>query len=124
MSALTDIKGIGPVLAKACADKGYRSIKKIATAVVADLATVPGISEARAKMLVAAAKSLLANGPAAKASVAAKVTKADSGGKKNRTKKPTPRKIPTKVELSKKDKKRKKDKKGKKAKKFGSGDSH
>jgi len=114
MSALTDIKGIGPVLAKACADKGYRTIKKIATAVVAELATVPGISEARAKVLVAAAKSLLADVPAPKVAVAAK---ADSGVKNKRAKKPTPKKKSAKAEISKKDKKAKKAKKSGKNKK-------
>ncbi|MBC8242604.1 MAG: helix-hairpin-helix domain-containing protein [Alphaproteobacteria bacterium] len=104
MGALTEIKGIGPVLAKACADKGYRTVKKVAAAVAADLATVPGISEARAKILIAAAQTLLADALPPKTVAAAKT---ESGVKKKRTKKPTPEKKNAKARKAKKGKKNK-----------------
>ena len=62
MSEIVEIKGVGPVLAKACAGKGYGSVEKIAAAVVVELAVVPGVSEVRAKQLIDAAKTLLNGG--------------------------------------------------------------
>ncbi len=124
MGALTEIKGIGPVLAKACTDKGYRSVKKIAAAVVAELVVVPGISEARAKTLIAAAKSLHEGSPKAKAAVAGDAAKINSGGKKKPAKKSSPKKKSAKAEKSrnvKKDKKPKKAKKTGKKKSLGKG---
>lgn len=67
MPELTEIKGVGPVLAKACVDKGFDNVERIAAAVLHDLVAVPGISEARARLVITAAQNLLQNGAAASA---------------------------------------------------------
>ena len=59
MPELIEIKGIGPALAKACTDNGYGSVETIAAAVLNDLIAVPGINEAKAKLVIAAAQDLL-----------------------------------------------------------------
>lgn len=59
MPELVEIKGIGPALAKACAANGYGSVETIAAAVLNDLVAVPGINEAKAKLVIAAAQDLL-----------------------------------------------------------------
>ncbi len=89
MSAITDIKGVGPVLAKTCADRGFGSIKKISTAKAADLAAVPGIGEAKAQLMIADALALLAAVPATdgKAAVEAKKQKKKKGKKSKKAKK-------------------------------------
>ena len=84
MPALVEIKGVGPVLAKACAEKGFGSAADIAAAKVGDLAAVPGISEARASLLIEAAKAVLADPPAAPAAKSKK--DAGKGGKKKKSK--------------------------------------
>ena len=61
MSEVTKIKGVGPVLAKAFTKKGFVSIENVAACKAADLATVSGVSETRAKELIKAAKLLLKN---------------------------------------------------------------
>jgi len=58
MSALTEIKGIGPALAAAFAANGFKTVDKIALASPQEFAVVPGISVARAGILIAAAKTL------------------------------------------------------------------
>jgi len=60
MSALTEIKGIGPALAAACAANGFKTVDQIALASPQEFAVVPGISVARAGILIAAAKTLAA----------------------------------------------------------------
>ena len=74
MHEIVEIKGVGPVLAKACAGKGYGSVEKIATAMVVELVAVPGVSEVRAKQLIDAAKTLLNGGSMESAVVAAGTT--------------------------------------------------
>lgn len=59
MPEIVEIKGVGPVLAKACIGNGYGSVEKIAAATVVDLVVVPGVSETKAEQLIGAAKSLL-----------------------------------------------------------------
>lgn len=59
MPEIVEIKGVGPVLAKACADNGYGSVQRIAMALLNELVAVPGISETRARQLIAAAQALL-----------------------------------------------------------------
>ena len=61
MRDVVEIKGVGPVLAKACAEKGYHSVKEIAEAKPCALACVQGIGPARAEHLIGAARSLLGN---------------------------------------------------------------
>ncbi len=61
MRDVIEIKGVGPVLAKACAEKGYHSVKKIAEAKPCALACVNGVGPARAQHLIGAARSLLGN---------------------------------------------------------------
>jgi len=108
MRETTSIKGIGPVLAKSCADRGYRRAKDIASATVSDLKIVPGINDARARQLIAAAKTLLKGAsPAANADSA----KHQSPSKKKKKKKG--KKIKTKNAKKKKNKKQKKKKKKK-----------
>ena len=62
MPEIVAIKGVGPVLAKACIEQGYGSVEKIAAAMVVELVAVPGVSEIRANQLIDAAKSLLNGG--------------------------------------------------------------
>ena len=109
MPELVELKGVGPVLAKACAERGYESVETIAAAKADDLVVVRGISPARAQMLIEAARTLLNGGSATEATVAdvgggpavrVKPAKKDNGKKKKKNKK-----------------KRKKDKKNKKGKK-------
>ncbi len=126
MAEIIDIKGVGPVLAKACTDNGYGSIGKIATAMLSDLVAVPGVSEAKAKILIGAAQALLRDQPspngAAPSGMEAKLeetqpkeAKPEGRGKKKKTKKSDDRKK-GKGKKSKM-KKRKKEKKKKKSKK-------
>ncbi len=58
MPSLTDIEGVGPSLAAACVKNNYRTIAKIAAAKPSDLSVVPGISEKRAGLIIASARSL------------------------------------------------------------------
>ena len=124
MATITELKGVGPVLAKACVDKGYRSVKDIATAVAAELETVPGIGHARAGMLIAAAKQVMASSAEPAMPKAADGKKKKAGRKpafgKGAAKKGAPKKKSAKAEKSKKAKKVKKAKKpGKTEKKSG-----
>jgi len=59
MPSLIEIKGVGPSLAAACVKKNYRTITKIAAATPKELASVPGITEKSAPLIIASAKSLL-----------------------------------------------------------------
>ena len=79
MNEIIKIKGVGPVLAKAFAKKGFSNVENIADGKVADLATVSGVSEKRAKELIKAAKLLLKN--LALTEAARKAKPAKSGGK-------------------------------------------
>ena len=122
MPELTAIKGVGPVLAKACAENGYDHVEQIAAAMLHDLVTVPGISEAKAKLVIAAAQDLLqkepaSNGQAMPSEVApteadAEVVAAPS--KNAKTKKQKAKKKKDKKKKSKKKKKKSKKKKSKK----------
>ena len=46
-------------MAKACTENGYSGVKEVATAAPEELAVVPGISLAKAELLIAAAKTLM-----------------------------------------------------------------
>lgn len=63
MRKIIEIKGVGPVMAVACSDKGYHSIEDIAEASVAGLSTVPGVGRIRAKELIDSAQMLLNDAP-------------------------------------------------------------
>ena len=67
MPEIVEIKGVGPVLAKACMERGFESVQMIATATVAELATISGVGEARAQTLIDAAQTLLDGMPASQA---------------------------------------------------------
>ena len=82
MVAITDITGIGPVLAAACAKNGYGTVRKIATTSAGKLAAVPGISEVKARTVIEAAKLLLGTEVAAKDQPKAKKT--NKGKKKSK----------------------------------------
>jgi hypothetical protein len=114
MPELTEIKGVGPVLAKACTDNGYGSVDKIATAMQNDLVAVPGISEAKAKLLISAAQALLNEATASLSGAAAPdVASTELEEKKSKKKKKKDKK--KKKGKSKKEKKKKAKKKGKKS---------
>ena len=110
MAKLVDITGVGPVMARACVAHGFTSVEAIANAKFGEFVAVPGVSEVRAKQLIAAAKELLAraaSSPVADAPSASdkaeKVVKSEKKAKKDKNK-------------LKKDKKKKKNKKTKKKK--------
>jgi DNA repair protein RadA len=107
MPQIADIKGIGPASAKAIAAGGFDTVEKIATATPAELATVPGIREARAAALIEAANALLGAPAAESASVKAPAKKgtSESAPKQKKGKKEKP---PKKDKKSKKKKKKKK----------------
>ena len=65
MSKLVDIRGIGPFIAKALAASGVRTVEALACASSDKLVAVRGISTAKADVIQAAAKELLAAGEAA-----------------------------------------------------------
>ena len=124
MSEIVEIKGVGPVLAKACAGKGYGSVEKIAAAMVVELVAVPGVSEVRAKQLIDAAKTLLNGGSMETAVVAADTTvvptehpvkkaksKKNKDGKKKNKKEKKVKKAEKSKAKSKKNKKKSKKKK-------------
>lgn len=120
MPELTEIKGVGPVLAKACVDKGFDNVERIAVAVLNDLVAVPGISEARARLVITAAQNLLQNGAAASAEAPSQepaepvlTASEDAKPKKRKTKKK--KKKDRKKEKDKKKRKKKKNKKDKKS---------
>lgn len=130
MPELTAIKGVGPVLAKACAENGYDRVEQIAAAMLHDLIAVPGISEAKAKLVIAAAQDLLQEEPApngqampsevtspeaAVEAVAAPSKKAKAKKKKSDKKKDKKKKDKKKGKKNKKKSKKKKSKKGKKS---------
>lgn len=112
MPEIVELKGIGPVLAKACAKHGYGSVETIAAAKLGEFVLVPGISHVRAQHLIEAARSLLDGGPAAEA-----VT-ADAGAGSNAKNEPTQKDCSKKKKRDKKkSKNKKKNKKSKKNKK-------
>ena len=122
MPELIEIKGIGPALAKACAAKGYGSVETVAAAVLNDLVAVPGISEAKAKLVIEAARDLLnqtlnqtppSNSEASSLDVA---PEAGEGEKLEASKKKDKKE---KKKKTKKNKKKDKKKKGKKKTKKG-----
>lgn len=59
MRRIVEISGVGQVLAAACAEKGFRTVEDVASAKVADLIAVPGVSTIRANQLIQAAQGLL-----------------------------------------------------------------
>ncbi len=129
MRELTEIKGVGPVLAKACVDNGFDNVERVAAAMLHDLIAVPGINEAKARLVIAAAQDLLKDAPApsaeaappedAAASEAAAGPATESPGKekarKRKAKKDKKKKDKKKSKKDSKKKKRKKSKKGKKS---------
>ena len=62
MPKLIDLNGVGPVLANACVEHGFRSVADIASARESALVAVPGVSNTRAKQLIEGAKALLNGG--------------------------------------------------------------
>lgn len=110
MANIVDIKGIGPASAKSIAESGFDTVEKIAAATPAELATAPGIGEARAARLIAAAQALL--GDASEPAVDAQAT-SEAGGEG----KPAKEKSDKKDKKSSKKKSEKKKKKKKKKKK-------
>ncbi len=59
MPKLIDLNGVGPVLANACVEHGYRSVEDIAAARESEFVVVPGVSNTRARQLIQGAKALL-----------------------------------------------------------------
>jgi Holliday junction resolvasome RuvABC DNA-binding subunit len=116
MPEIVEIRGVGPVLAKACADNGYGSVQKIAMAPLDELVVVPGVSDARARQLIAAAQALLADQPASNGAAPPIMDSkpADSEKKKKHAKNDGGKK--SKKKDGKKKSKKKKDKKKKKKK--------
>ncbi len=112
MVAITDITGIGPVLAAACAKNGYGTVRKIATTSAGKLAAVPGISEVKARTVIEAAKLLLGTEVAAKDQPKAKKT--NKGKKKSKKGKKGKKMAKKKKDKKKKDKNKKKGKNKKK----------
>lgn len=108
MPKLIDLNGVGPVLANACIEHGYRSVEDIAAARESEFVVVPGVSNIRARQLIQEAKALLNGGvPPADATV----TNASAERKTQDS--------PTEgvgVKMKKKGKKKKTDKKDKKDK--------
>ena len=90
MPQIIEITGIGPALAAACAEAGFSRVDEIAGAVPADLATVPGIGEMRAVILINAAQSLLngAGKPTAEDTKRMKAKKSKKSKKKAKAEKP------------------------------------
>ena len=124
-AATTDIPGIGPVAAASLAEHGYRTLKKLASASVEKLASVPGFSTARAGKVIAAARELLPANNDTKGAGAQRPDKGkDKRGKKDKKDKKKGKgkgkgkgKDKKNKKKDKKDKRGKKDKKGKKGKK-------
>lgn len=92
MPVITDVKGIGPMLAIALVDHGIETVPQLGATPLADLMRVPGIKEARAVALIAAAQGLLAmpevpEPQTPKPKVAAAAPKAKKADKKKSAKK-------------------------------------
>ena len=125
MPEIMEIKGVGPVLGLACTQSGYNSVKKLAAASVAELSEVPGVGQAKARSLIAAAQLLLGE---TKSSNGAMVQGPETGGnasqaivlkgkKKTKSKKEKSKNKKEKAKNKKKPKNKKaKGKKGSKAK--------
>lgn len=120
MSEVTKIKGVGPVLAKAFTKKGFVSIENVAACKAADLATVSGVSETRAKELIKAAKLLLKNlaltDAARRVKAAKKASKKAPKNKKKNKKLAKAKKLKSNAKKLKKLKKKLAEKKKKKKK--------
>ena len=58
MTAISDLTGVGPALAKLLKEGGFKTAEDVAAASFADLTNVPGIGAARAAGLLKAAESL------------------------------------------------------------------
>ncbi|NNJ76284.1 MAG: hypothetical protein HKP56_14140 [Anderseniella sp.] len=114
MPQIVEITGIGPALAAACAEAGFSRVDEIAGAAPAELATVPGIGEMRAVILINAAQSLL-NGAGEPKAEDTKRMKAEKSKKSKKSKKKA------KAEKPKKGKKKRKKNKQKNKKKNGKG---
>jgi len=99
--AIIDIAGIGPAAASALGEHGFSSVRKLATASVAQVNTVPGFSAARAQKVIAAAAELLAGSTDTAVAEMPEKTPKDKKSRKDKKNK------------KKKDKKNKKDKKRK-----------
>lgn len=123
MPEINEIKGVGPVLGLACTKSGFGSVKKVAAATEAELATVPGVGEAKAKSLIIAAQLLLGE-PASSAATDTKAGKANGaaagGMKAKEAKEAKEDKNPQADKKKKKKKDKKKDKKEGKSKKKNS----
>ena len=117
MPEINEIKGVGPVLVLACTESGFGSVKKVAAATVAELVTVPGVGEAKAKSLIGAAQLLLGEtaSSAATDTKAGKSNGAAAGGMKAKE-----GKNPKADKKKKKKKNKKKDKQEAKSKKKNS----
>lgn len=135
MLTVFDVKGVGPTTGTGLSEKGITTAEQLAQAEVADLLSVPGIGEARAKVLIAAAKASLVQTPvsdfasahvkapvpntaaptpaAAVAVIKGTTAKADTAAKPAKAKAKKVKKI-KKAEKAEKAEKPKKDKKDKK----------
>jgi len=110
MANIVDIKGIGPASARSIAESGFDTVEKIAAATPAELATAPGIGEARAAKLIAAAQALL-EGSSEPAAEAQATPETGGEGKPAKEKSDKKGKKPPKKKSEKKKKKKKKKKK-------------
>ena len=120
---ISKITGVGPHTVNVLMEHGYTSVESIANTKIVDLTQVPGFGIARARNIIAAAKTLLEkseSGSKAKKAKAKKPSKKKKGTKK-KDKKATKKtkkeeKIKTKKKTSPKDKKKKSEKAKKKKK--------
>ncbi len=110
MAELTDLKGVGPALAETLAKAGLCSPAQIAASTVEQLVAVPGIGEARARMLIAAAGEMTQEEAAPQRTPKVRPAKLSEKSKK---KKPKPK---SKKAKKSKDKKKKSKGSGEKSK--------
>ena len=101
MKPVTDVRGVGEVLAKALIASGYKSAEDIAKATPAKLVQVSGIGAARAPVLIAAAKEVVATKPAA-STQARRAPARKPANRKPATRKPLSRKTATVTAAAKK----------------------
>lgn len=107
--SIEEVKGIGPASAALLSSAGIGTIKKLATASIADVAAVKGFSEIRATRVIEAAKTLVASEQ--KSSSKTKAPKSSSEKKKKDIKKKKDKKSDKKKTEKKKATKKSADKK-------------
>lgn len=117
MQGLANLKGVGPALAETLSKNGFTSTDQIAAATPEELTVIPGIGQARALMLITAAKAITPPPrPAASApeDTDSAPSKAPQMKKKKKAKKASKKKTKSKKADAKKPKKSEKKKKTKK----------